>query len=709
MNTHSRTLAPWSLVLAAVCTLFATTVSAAEDPPGSHRDWGVSWKIRAGGAGGGYGDFLHKGTAWDLDIFKQRGDWRYGVGLMFGSLSYSSPYDASGQPEWAHFETFAYAQRMFRDNETLRPYLQGRVGIARVHPRSTHDPEDSWFLKEPADELDPGESATDAVNGIGLSFIPGVEFDLTNSIALDLSAYVNFFLTDKYALQDYLGNRPVDHEDTGTGVEWGTRVGVTWRPLSFDRPVPMRTASPDTTPLDPPSKFKDAWDVTVSPGWAAAEVLAINFGASMFNEYVRQANFNQISPRSFWANIEDGFEYDDNKFKTNQLIHPFNGSTYYNGARANGLSYWPSTIFALTGAFIWEAMGETHPMSYNDMISTGIGGIAFGEATYRISSSILDNRGTGSGRVWREIGAFLVDPVRGFNRFLSGQATRVSGNPESPYDWRPLYYNDGFSAGVRTIGKGESIHDSTQTQAYVQINLNHGSPWDNSRRKPFDHFDFAAQFNGDDKVPLGRLQIRGDLFSKSLGERKNHAIAFVQYFDYVNNNAYEFGGQSFGGAFYSRFRTESKLRIQTRLDLALMLLGGVNSDYAYVVVTPEQERPREYDYGDGGGASLEVQASYNQRVFVNMFYRGQMIHVTNGSIYNGDSGVNYKAEHFVEATGIGVQVPLRSVMSVGVDGIVFLRQSHFDNPEFIDRDLRVPQVRMYLAWSPSRGTTGPSQ
>ncbi len=558
-------------------------------------------------------------------------------------------------------------------------------------------------------DLKPGESPTDAVNGIGLSVIPGVEFDLTRTVAVDFSAYLNFFFTEKYKLQDYLGNRPVDHEDTGTGDEYGARVGATWRPLSFDPPASAHSATPDTTPLDPPSKSKDAWGVTVSPGWAAGEVLAINFGASMFNEYVRQANFNQISPRSFWANIEEGFTYDDNEFKTNQLIHPFNGNTYYNASRANGLSFWPSTLYALTGAFIWEAMGETHPMSYNDMISTGIGGIAFGEATYRISSSILDNTGSGSGRVWREIGAFLVDPVRGFNRFLSGQATRVQGNPASPYDGDPLYYQDGFAVGVRTIGKGESIHDSTQTQAVLQIDLNHGSPWDNSRRKPFDHFDFGVQFNGDDKVPLGRLQIRGDLFSKALGQRRNHAIAFVQYFDYINNNAYEFGGQSFGGALFSRFRTESKLQIQTRFDLLAMILGGVNSEYAYRVVTPEQERLREYDYGPGGGVSLEVTANYKRRFVMRAFYRAQMINVRNGSVYNADSNIDYKADHFVEAAGIGLTFPIRSVMNVTLDGGVYARESHFDDPTLIDHYQRVPQARLLLSWSPSKGTTSLSE
>ena len=151
-------------------------------------------------------------------------------------------------------------------------------------------------------------------------------------------------------------------------------------------------------PLPPPDGHRDAWGVPRSWGWATAEMFAINWGASMFNEYVRDANFNQISPRSFWANFEEGFTYDDNKFKTNQLIHPFNGATYYNAARANGIGFWGSSAMALAGAFVWECCGETHPMSFNDMISTGFGGIARGEIAHRISSLILDNTKRGKGR-----------------------------------------------------------------------------------------------------------------------------------------------------------------------------------------------------------------------------------------------------------------------------------------------------------------------
>ena len=685
-----------------IASVTSSRVIADSDPPGTNRDWGISALIRAGGAGGEYGDIMEKGAAWDFDLHKQKGNWRYGIGLMFDSMRMKPPYEQ--QPEWVHFETFGYASRIFRRQERLRPYLQGRFAIVRMHPRS------DLFLKEPVADLDPGESPTDAVNGVGIDLIPGLEYELTRGFAVDLSAYFNYYITETYSLTDYLGNRPLgDAQDPSNGMEWGLRAGATWSPLSHERPV-HASAVPDTTPLPAATRHQDAWGTTRSYGWAYGEVLMINFGASMFNEYVRQANFNQISPRSFWANLEEGFTFDDNKFKTNQLIHPFNGSTYFNSGRANGLGFWASTLTAITGAFIWEAAGETHPMSYNDMISTGIGGIAFGETTYRLSSYVLDNKSTGNGRTWREIGGFLLNPVRGFNRFVSGQASRVEGNPSSPYDWRPPRYYTSLDIGARITGKGESISDSTEVRPVLDIYVNHGSPWENKRRKPWDHFDMAAQFNGSDKQTLTRFQIRGDLFSKALGDESysKQAIAFTQYFDYVNNNAYEFGGQSVGVGWMSRYRPTATIGIQTRVDAMAMILGAVNSEFAYEQVLENQERQREYDYGPGAGFSLGVAGSHKGRQVASIYYRANWINVKNGSVYNPDTDENgnpstgYEANHFVQAAAVSVRVPVRDAMSVGADAIVFLRQSHYDRSDIIDIDQRVPQLRFVLSWDTSR-------
>jgi hypothetical protein len=280
-------------------------------------------------------------------------------------------------------------------------------------------------------------------------------------------------------------------------------------------------------------------------------------------------------------------------------------------------------------------------------------------------------------------------------------------NPSDSYDKWPSPHDDFLALGVRVTGRGESITDSTQTQAVLDLYMNSGSAWDNTRRRPFDHFDVGLQLNGNDKVPVGRFQIRGDLFSKALGDGSDprHAIAFVQYFDYINNNAYEFGGQSFGGALYSRFRPSPSVGIQTRLDLSAMILGAVNSEYAYLVETEEQERLREYDYGPGAGVSIEALGSYKGRRLLALGYRFQWINVKNGSVYlpesesaDGENPAGSDAEHFVHSVYAKLTVPVRGPMSVGMDFAVFLRESYFSREDFVDTTQRIPQARLYLAW-----------
>jgi len=292
------------------------------------------------------------------------------------------------------------------------------------------------------------------------------------------------------------------------------------------------------------------------------------------------------------------------------MIHPFNGATYYNSGRANGLGYWSSSFSSLLGAFIWESAGETHPMSYNDMISTGIGGMAFGEAVYRMSSRILDNTATGNGERGARSGRFSwtrYAASTGLSRAKRGASretppTRTTSAP---------FYRDFFAAGVRVTGRGESISDSTQTQAVVELYMDSGSPWENARRKPFDHFDVGVQFNGDDKVPLGRFQIRGDLFSKALGGRatqstrsRSSSISITSTTTPTSSAARVSAGALFAVPAFAVGGNPDSPRPERHDSRA------VNSEYAYIVETEEQERLREYDYGPGAGASIEASGFY---------------------------------------------------------------------------------------------------
>jgi hypothetical protein len=441
-------------------------------------------------------------------------------------------------------------------------------------------------------------------------------------------------------------------------------------------------------------------------------MFAINWGAAAFNEYVRDANFNQISPRSFWDNISGGFTYDDNKFKTNQLIHPFNGSTYFNAARANGIGFWGSSAMSIAGAFVWECCGETHPMSFNDMVSTGIGGIARGEVAHRISSLILDNTKRGKGRVGREAAAFLFDPVRGFNRLVTGDASEVKGNPADRWDWRPDFQVT-IRGGARVIGQGESITENTNTYGFLEWVLNYGDPWDGKdHHRPYDRFDVHAQSNFGDKTRLGRLLIRGDIFTKPFGNGSRQVLTLQQDFDYIDNEAFEYGGQALGPALLSLWKPSGKLRFFTRVQAYGILLGAVNSDYSQLAEVANQERIREYDYGPGVGGAVELYLQRKNLPLVTARYRYSYLNVSNGSIYNGETAsgaaVGLDSDHDIHQANLKLEIPIGRSLTIGADGSVFFRRSRYniteDTPEFGEAGRRTitqrnPEVRAFVAWT----------
>jgi hypothetical protein len=648
-----------------------------------HSGWGLSGNLGTGGAGGDFGNLFREPISAELNLFRRNGAWRYGFGVSFGSFNMKEPYQ--DEQEWAILQTYVFGTRMFRTQGVARPYLQLRGGTARLHPRST------LFAPTPLPEdLEPGESPTEAVNGFGVGVVPGVEFHLSPAFALDASLSANYFKTGEYDLS------AVGQPPRSSGTYWEARIGASWVPNGGQEP------HGDTD--------RDAWGVRRSYGWAAGETMAINVGAGLIIEYVRDANFTQVSPRSWWENLEEGFTYDDNQFKTNQWAHPFNGAAYYNSGRANGLGFWPSAGFAAVGAFQWECCGETHPMSFNDLISTGIGGIALGEAQYRLSSEILDNRDTGKSHVFREIGAFLVDPIRGFNRLVSGHAKGVADNPSDPMDWRPEGAPTFVATGVRVIGEGSSISENTQSYATILLNHSYGNVFENTRRKPFDYMDFVAEMNFGEKVGLGNVQIRGDLASWALGSAQapNHVLQLVQHFDYMNNNAYEFGGQSVGAALSSRFRLSDKVRLSTRLDGNAIILGAVNADYSWLADVADQERVREYDYGPGLGAMATATLSLNGRPLLSALYRFAWISVSNGSVYDRGT-VGSDADHYIQGGGLRLVVPIKGSVGLGADAYLFNRNSHYlavDAADGSERrndvSQRNPQVRVYLAFSSVR-------
>src|SRR6185437_13850615 len=148
-----------------------------------------------------------------------------------------------------------------------------------------------------------------------------------------------------------------------------------------------------------------------------------------------------------------------------------------------------SIPFAATGSLMGEYFGENTRPSYNDIINTTANGAFLGEIFYRLSSNILDDRATGGNRVFREIMAGLVDPVRGLNRLLQGKTFRKTTT--EVYQKEPL--NITLFAGIHKINvDNNTIFGNGPNNAMINLQLDYGNPFEDIHRKPFDLFRFRT-------------------------------------------------------------------------------------------------------------------------------------------------------------------------------------------------------------------------
>jgi len=643
--------------------------------------WVFNGTFGYGGAGGDFGNLFRNPLRWEYSFFRQKGPWRAGLGLTFGSFKMKAPYE--DELEWGYQELFLAGTRVFNMKSRLKPYIQLRGGVAHLRPRS-----DLFKMDPLPPDFVSGEATKKKSNGFSFGAVPGLEWKLGRGAYLDTSLGLTYFKVGEYDL------KPVGQPPRSWGTSWEARLGVTWYP-NGEQPGQGAEAGP-----------RDAWGVKRSYGWAIGEVLAINNGGGVSATWIRNVDWSETNPRSWWANITEGFKYDSDMFSTNQWVHPFNGAAYYNSGRANGLSFWPSAAVAFLGAYHWEFAGETGPASLNDMVSTTLGGIMVGSFQYRVSSEILNNQSRGWGRFGRELATLIVDPVREFNRVVRGEAKRVAPNPADPMDWRPGGYTF-FAVGTRTFGEGASFSNS-KTYPMLLVDHSFGDVFHARRRLPNDYMDVTAELNFGGDRSLSRVVLRGNIASWTLGEAHDHVVGIVQHYEYRNNSAYTFGGQSVGAVLFSRFRPNNNVFVRTRIDAYATALGAINSEYAKFAEVGVQERIREYDYGPGLGFGGEGSLFVSSRQVLLLRYLFNWISVSNGSAYNRGT-IGGDGDHYVQYASARLAIPVKRALSIGADLVFFQRDSHFSVTNAATGQTalqhiqqRQPQLKVYFALNQSQ-------
>jgi hypothetical protein len=396
---------------------------------------------------------------------------------------------------------------------------------------------------------------------------------------------------------------------------------------------PLKSALIDTTVQN---KYGDLLDDDPEynkkyPLWIpAVEVPGALVVTWSIDRFILNADYSRIGITTWKYNLQKGWEWDNDRFGINFIGHPYSGTLSYNAGRSNGYGFFPSFLFSVAGSLMWEYFGENTRPSYNDIIYTPTNGVFLGEILYRLSSNILDDRRTGADRVFREISAGLLDPIRGFNRLLQGKSFRTTN--KEVYEKEPL--NISFYTGMHMINnESQSGLGKGTNSMMINAQFDYGNPFEIRSRKPFDFFKLRADFDiGVGRKYLANLTGYGILLGKNtqMGTMPILAGGF-QYYDYWDNKTFELGSIGFGGGTFSKLPISKTIELYTNVHLAFMPFGGNSTQ-----VGPDTSQVRDYNFGGGFEGKLESTLNLGKYATASVIYNYFMIRT-----YVGPPGDNF--------------------------------------------------------------------
>ena len=432
------------------------------------------------------------------------------------------------------------------------------------------------------------------------------------------------------------------------------------------------------------------------------ESLGINFGVWGWDHFVTDRDWADVNMDVIRRNLKSRFVLDYDSYSGNQFSHPYHGSMFYNAARYHGQSYYTAALYPLIGSVVWEYFCETNSPAFNDFISTGIGGSAIGEVTFRTSDIVFDNSKRGFVRVMRELVGTVLNPTRGLHRLLSGEAWRYS--PARGKRMQPEPFSMDAGIGVRYMHEMKHQH-RTKENSYVEFHLRYGDPFmKKKRRKPFDVFSLDMLINTSGHNPtFSLLEIRGRLFGRTFETSRNwkHDLAVHQNFKYVDNYGdkdNEHPGDfvlvneacSFGVGLYSK-KNGPKWSYFNDFQLNGVAFGGTTADYF---------QGRRYNFASGFSLRNDQRVTLNRKLaFGHDFYyaffavpKGPADPTDMGDYNWGDKGV-----HNIFINRLYLVANLRHNFKINVERELYYRISNYR--DFENLRAKSYQFKMGLLYS----------
>jgi hypothetical protein len=427
-------------------------------------------------------------------------------------------------------------------------------------------------------------------------------------------------------------------QTAGTKVSFGLSTGKYRQPYNRDLSLSSdsSSASPQSTPGDTVQynmygmlRDDNPEYNQKSPLWSCALRVVLTNGVTWaFDRYVFDADYARISSSTWKHNLKTGPVWDTDRFGMNYFFHPYSGTGYFNATRANGYTFYESLPLTFGGSLMWEYFGENTLPSVNDLINTTVTGAFLGEISYRLSSDFLDDRTTGSERVFRELFAGVIDPSRFVSRLLQGKLSRVT--PVEVYQKEPL--NMTFTVGARWVNDGKSFGTGPMGEG-LTLHLDYGNPFEQRSRKIFDYFKLRADLSfGVGRKIIDNVIGHGILFGKNIQSGNlEMLIGGFQHYDFWDNKTFELGTIAFGGGLISKLPIGANSNLYWDVHLGIVPLGGNSTRLG-----PDTSQFIDYNYG--GGMETKFESTLNLGGWASVTFRGYYYWI---HTYVGFAGDNF--------------------------------------------------------------------
>lgn len=405
---------------------------------------------------------------------------------------------------------------------------------------------------------------------------------------------------------------------------------------------------------------------------AAAEVIGSDAASWAYFRYIHGDYWARIDIHSIKRNLKNGFWWDEDAFMGNQFNHPYHGSSYFNAARVNGLTFWESAPYALVGSAIWEFFLETEAPSTNDIVNTPVSGIILGEISYRITDLILDDSKSGMDRILRESSSFILNPMRGFNRLIHGELWQIGSSPTRPD------YAMWLSVGGNNVFRNRTL---TRNHSYglASFDIEYGDLLaTSSHEDPFDYFSVHAEYSFSKTDNILGILASGVLWDGKvkLFDKNSSVLGIYKEFHLLNNLVYHLTATSVASGLTNIVSLSPTTTLQSSFSFAAILMGGVNSQHAELF-------GKQYNIGPGASATLELLLNIGGFGNIHLNYKRYWLHTLNGA----------KSEEFVGLMNVGTHYRLNDATVLGLELLLYDRQGDYQQlPTITDSN---SAVRLY--------------